>query len=412
MTTRDQGNCRCMSKTCDAHREALWASQNEEFRDPAEIVAYWQDADKIDPRLLEYEVRGKWWETLEESGATLLVTREYEHLVMALRVDEASQPVISMMRLPHPSGLAVDRVRGVVHVAATRNPNQLFDFVPVGGLIPRLDVERVAVEENLLVPVRTRFLPGCLYIHDLAMIGGELHANSVGQNAVVRLAASGAHRKVWWPRCIETDNGPIFGQNHLQLNSIAAGEDLRTSFFSASTDEVTDLRPGDPGFPVDKRGVIFSGELREPIARGLTRPHSARQHGMKVWVDNSGYGEVGYLEDKMFRPIATLPGWTRGLCFLGRMMVVGTSRILPRFRAYAPGVDLDRSRCGLHALDSLSGEVLGSIVWPFGSQIFSVEWVPSSFTTGFPFRSDAKATGFREKLLFYAFELPNLQEDS
>ena len=34
--------------------------------------------------------------------------------------------------------------------------------------------------EGLLLPVRARYLPGTLHLHDLALIGGELYANAVG----------------------------------------------------------------------------------------------------------------------------------------------------------------------------------------------------------------------------------------
>jgi uncharacterized protein (TIGR03032 family) len=321
-------------------------------------------------------------------------------------VDRRSGPLIRMMRMPHPSGLAVDRVRGVVHVASTRNPNQIFDLRPSQGLIPRLDVEKTQLEEKPLVPVRTRFLPGCLYIHDLAMVGDQLHANSVGQNAVVRLSPSGGHERVWWPKCVESEHGPVFGQNHLQLNSIAAGETVEDSFFSASTDEITHERPGDPTFPVDRRGVIFSGISREAIARGLTRPHSARLRDNRLWVDNSGYGEVGFIDGERFRAISRLPGWTRGLCFAGEVMFVGTSRVLPRFRQYAPGLDVDETHCGIHAVGIDSGEILGSITWPYGSQIFAVDWVPTDFSSGFAFCPDRALTKDHEKTLFYSFRLP------
>jgi uncharacterized protein (TIGR03032 family) len=392
-------------------REAMWESRNEEFRDPAEIIGYPHLMKAADPKLLEYETRGKWWETLSDAGLTLLVTREYEHLLLALHADAKGGPEISALKMPHPSGLTVDRARGVVHVAATRNPNQIFDLVPIQELMPRLDVTDLGMNEKILVPVRARFLPGCLYIHDLAMIGGRLYANSVGQNAIVELPASGGHERVWWPKCVETDDGPIFGRNHLQLNSIAAGETVEASFFSASTDEITDLRPGDPAFPVDRRGVIFSGATGEPIARGLTRPHSARIWGNRVWVDNSGYGEVGFVEKGVFTVASRLPGWTRGLCFCDKVMFVGTSRVLPRFTSYAPGLDPKEGICGVHAVDVKSGEILGSIIWPYGSQIFAVEWVPKDFAAGFPFRPGNRPPGEREKALFYAFRMPELLED-
>jgi uncharacterized protein (TIGR03032 family) len=394
----------------DREREAMWERQNEEFRDPAEIVAYWQGAQSIDSRLLEFETQGNWWETLNDLNITLLVTREYEHLLLGMSTDHSAAPVTSLMRLPHPSGLAVDRHNGVVYVASTRNPNQVFDFVPLNGFMSRLDVQEAPTDGKVLMPVRTRFLPGCLYIHDLAMVGGVLHANSVGQNAVVRLDPSGRHQRVWWPECIETEDGPIFGQNHLQLNSIAAGADVESSFFSASTDEVTDLRPGDPDFPVEGRGVIFSGASRKAIARGLTRPHSARLHKDRIWVDNSGYGEVGYLEDGTFHAVACLPGWTRGLCFCQNVMFVGTSRILPRFRQYAPGLDVESGRCGVHALDVGTGSLLGSIFWPFGSQVFSMEWLPRDLATGLPFRVGTDRENLRQEMLFYSFQVHDSEE--
>lgn len=396
--------------TGESESEAIRELHDREFRDPAEIVSYWQDASRIDARLLRFRTQGAWWDTLLNLRVTLLVSREYEHLLLSLTVDDTGTPVVGMMRMPHPSGIAVDGAAGIVHVASTRNPNQIFDLMPVDSLMPRLDVKEPPLCERFLVPVRTRFLPGCFYLHDLAMVDGALHANSVGQNAVVRLGPSGRAELVWWPRCIEGADGPAFGQNYLQLNSIAAGDSLAASYFSASTDEMTSVRPGDPDFPVDRRGVVFSGASREPIARGLTRPHSARLHDNRLWVDDSGYGAVGIIEDGAFRAVAQLPGWTRGLSFCDRVMFVGTSRVLPRFERYAPGLDPKTAQCGLHAIDCTSGEVLGSIFWPHGSQIFSVECISADFAVGFPFRVDGTVSEEQLRALFYAFRMPEVEE--
>ena len=179
--------------------------------------------------MLQWTVRGAWWDTLAASTVTLLVTREYEHLVMAMRVTHEG-PALSYLPMPHPSGLAVDRKRGIVHIASTRNPNQIYDLMPATSLMTRLDAQVEPLRgRRPLVPVRSRFFPGCLYMHDMALIGGALHVNAVGHNAIVRLRDDGSYRRVWWPRCIETGGKPVFGQNHIQLNSIAAGTDLSTS---------------------------------------------------------------------------------------------------------------------------------------------------------------------------------------
>jgi uncharacterized protein (TIGR03032 family) len=382
--------------------DAMWARHHAEWREPAQIASQWRDARDTDPKLLQSRTRGAWWEAIETSRITLLVTREYEHLVMALTVTEG-KPKISYFPLPHPSGLVVDRRHRVVHIASTRNPNQMVEFKPVTGLVPRSDVELETLSESPLVPVRSRFYPGSFYLHDLALINGRLHANAVGQNAVVSLGVDGGARRVWWPRCIETRKGPVFEQNHIQLNSIAASTDLSRSFFSASADRMSRRRPGHRNFPTDGRGVIFDGATREPLVRGLTRPHSARLHRKRLWVANSGYGEVGFVRNGNFESVTRLPGWTRGLCFRDRIAYVGTSRVIPRFRRYAPGLDIDASLCGLHAVDISTGIILGSLIWPYGNQIFGVDWAPRGMTTGLPFATGKRSPSERTKKLFYAF---------
>jgi uncharacterized protein (TIGR03032 family) len=237
------------------------------------------------------------------------------------------------------------------------------------------------------------------------LIGRQLYANAVGCNAVARIDEQG-FELAWWPRCAETQGGVPIQRNHLQLNSIAAGTSLRSSYFSASADTISRRRPGDPAFPVDRRGVVFSGATREPIAFGLTRPHSARLRKGRLWVLNSGYGEYGWIDRGALHRVATLPGWTRGLCFHGPMAFVGTSRILPRFRHYAPGVPFDRAVCGVHAIDVNSGRVLGSLTWPAGNQIFAIDWIPRRVAEVLPFVPGAAGPPLT---LFYAYRPPGVR---
>jgi uncharacterized protein (TIGR03032 family) len=386
-----------------ARSEKLWAVHDLEWRNPAQITSQWREAIDIDPKLLRYETRGRWWEVLRATKATLLVTREYEHLVIALCAT-GTRPRISYFPVPHPSGLAVDRKRARVYLASTRNPNVIYDLEPITGFANRLDLNRTIANEFCpLVPVRARFFPGCLYLHDLALLNGKLLANAVGENAVVRMHSDGNYERVWWPSCIEIKGRPRFEQNQIQLNSIAAGRTLADSFFSASSDCMTALRPGHRNFPVDKRGVIFSGRTREPVVRGLTRPHSARLFRGKVWLANSGYGELGVVRRNIFESVARLPGWTRGLSFCKAIAFCGTSRVIPRFERYAPGIDLRNSKCAVHAVEAGTGKILGSLIWPHGNQIFSIEWLPANVTRGFPFEGGAlKRSDYRQ--LFYNFQ--------
>jgi uncharacterized protein (TIGR03032 family) len=380
---------RTSSATGGLTAEDLWAHHHGEYRDPHQIASQWRHAGEVDAALLQYTVRGRWWQCLEQSGLTLLVTREYEHLVMALSV-RRGRPHLSYLHLPHPNGMAVEAEQGHVFLASTRNPNMIFEFAPCTGAVEGEQLERG--QEGVLLPRQARYLPGCLYLHDLALINGELYANAVGLNAVVRLSAEGPPELVWWPRCIDSVHGPKIDKNYLQLNSIAAAPSLAESYFTASTATPGRRRPGHLNFAVDRRGVVFSGATREVVGTGLTRPHSARLHDGEVWVDNSGYGQVGRMSAGKFEPIFQLGGWTRGLFFHAELAFAGTSRVLPRYRHYAPGLDADHCETGVHVLDLATGRVLGSLLWPLGNQIFAIEGLSRDRSLGFPFVQGASTS--------------------
>jgi uncharacterized protein (TIGR03032 family) len=383
----------------------MWARHAADWRDIAQVSSQWREAAATDPRLLESRATRGWWPTLEQLGITLFVTREYEHLVFALSVSNG-RPTITFFPMPHPSGLTVDRHGRKVYVASTRNPNQIYTFQPLVSLLPRTDVKLPRNHGSPLMPAAAAYYPGSLYIHDLAMVGTRLYANAVGHNAVVRLVGGRRFEPVWWPKCIEEQGIPIFGRNHIQLNSIAAGKTMRQSFFSASSDEIGRLRPGHLNYPVDGRGVIFSGATREAVCTGLTRPHSARLRSGKspaeLWVDNSGYGEVGFVQEGRLQVVRKLPGWTRGLCLLDDIAFVGTSRIIPKYARYAPGLDASLSVCAIHAISCKTGDLLGSLEWPCGNQIFSIDWIHSGITHGFPFRVPLRKKKW-ETVLFYSY---------
>ncbi len=374
-----------MTKTANNDLAAMWARHSAEWRDSAQICSQWREAERVDTRLLESKASRGWRETLRELGITLLVTREYEHLVMALTSERTSY-----FPVPHPSGLVVDRENARVILASTRNPNQVYTLRPVTAMLERSDMPGPRAKGGYLAPVASRFYPGSLYLHDLAVIGGKVFGNAVGHNAVARLDPNGAFDLVWWPKAVERDGRPVTDRNYIQLNSIAAGKNLASSYFSASSATMGRLRPGHLNYPVDRQGVIFSGKTREPICTGLTRPHSARLHNGKVWLANSGYGELGFVQDSQLEIVARLPGWTRGLCIVKDVAFVATSRLIPRFARYAPGLDTGTSRCAVHAVCCKTGKILASLEWPRGNQVFAIDWIDATVSTGFPFEAGAR----------------------
>lgn len=95
-------------------------------------------------------------------------------------------------------------------------------------------------------------------------------------------------------------------------------------------------------------------------------PHSPRLYDGKLWLLNSGVGELGVVDpvDGTFTPVCFCPGYARGLAFIGRYAVIGLSR--PRRSHTFAGLALDDrlsekdavARCGMLIVDIDSGNAV------------------------------------------------------
>ncbi|MCF8448802.1 MAG: TIGR03032 family protein [Taibaiella sp.] len=369
-------------------KEALWSKQNAALRHPSEIFGTSFEQAGITANTLKYKASASFTALLHRLGITLIVGREYENMLIALSSSDGTKLRQSFFHLPHPSGIAVDHKNNSMYVAATRNPNQIIEFRLTKNHLDRLKFSGKP-EQNLLMPARSKYYPGEYYFHDLALSKNKLYANSVGMNCIIEVDMDSPtpEKPLWWPTCVDKNGTPDTRANYIQLNSIAIGESLSKSYFSASGAKISARRPGHANYPVDKQGVIFSGKTGEVVATGLTRPHSARLHNGKVWVANSGYGEVGYIENGKLVPAFRFDGWTRGLCFVGNILFAGVSRVLPRFRQYAPGIKSLKQTCAVVAIDTEKGNVIGEIQFPYGNQLFAMDYMLSANCSGFPFIS-------------------------
>ena len=112
-------------------------------------------------------------------------------------------------------------------------------------------------------------------------------------------------------------------------------------------------------------GIIIDVESDEIVIEGLSMPHSPRWHNEKLWVLNSGTGELGWVDiDKgEFVPFAFCPGFLRGLSFHGGYAFVGLSK--PRYGRFE-GLDLDArlkekdadAWCGIQVISLATGDVV------------------------------------------------------
>jgi len=221
------------------------------------------------------------------------------------------------------------------------------------------------------------------------MIKDSLFATMTGHNFLGRVLVEGGWERVWWPKLLdESEFG--FRQNHFQLNSIAVGDTVDSSFFTAFSDSTLGAKPWKSGFGPREKGVVFSGRSRDVIVRGLTCPHSARLIGDRLWLCNSGYGETGFIDlgdmnKKLdYQSVCASLGFTRGLTRVGdHYVAVGLSKVIPKYEPYAPGLDPERTKCGVVLLDRQTGEMAASLVWPGGYQIYDVQSISNAVAPSF-----------------------------
>jgi len=189
---------------------------------------------------------------------------------------------------------------------------------------------------------------------------------------------------VWQPKWLSK----LAAEDRCHLNGMAVGEkETAKSETPVAPTRQTDVDPvsQDPYFSVkyvsacsqsdivdgwrDHRtngGCVIDVATHEVIATGFSMPHSPRLYRGKLWLLDSGRGIFGYLDRAtgQFESVAFLPGYPRGLTFVGDYAVIGVSK--PRHEKTFTGLPLDEelarrnatAQCGLFVVDLRSGDTV------------------------------------------------------
>ena len=128
-------------------------------------------------------------------------------------------------------------------------------------------------------------------------------------------------------------------------------------------------------------GVLMDVEANEVLRRGLSMPHSPRMYNGKVWFLESGNGSLARMDlgTGEVTTVAELPGFTRGLSFLGPLAFIGLSQV--RESAIFSGIPitkrLDERTCGVWVVKIDTGETVAFLKFEDAVQeIFAVEVLP------------------------------------
>jgi uncharacterized protein (TIGR03032 family) len=137
------------------------------------------------------------------------------------------------------------------------------------------------------------------------------------------------------------------------------------------------------GWRENKRngGLLIEVKTNEILARGLSMPHSPRWYRDKLWLLESGKGTFGWIDlaRGRYESIVELPGFTRGLSFVGPWAFIGLSQV--RESAVFSGIPLvERVKeriCGVWVVNIETAQVVAFCRFEDAVQeIFAVEVLP------------------------------------
>jgi uncharacterized protein (TIGR03032 family) len=127
-------------------------------------------------------------------------------------------------------------------------------------------------------------------------------------------------------------------------------------------------------------GVLIDIKTDKTLVKGLCMPHSPRWYQEKLWFLESGKGSLSYfdLSSRKIVEIAKVPGFTRGIHFVGDLAFIGVSKVRESATfSGLPVTKLAKRVCGIWVVNIKSGEIVSFIEFTEGiDEIFAISVLP------------------------------------
>jgi uncharacterized protein (TIGR03032 family) len=222
---------------------------------------------------------------------------------------------------------------------------------------------------------RSAHVTGNVHSHELAFVGDELWMVNTLFSCLATIQPGYNFVPRWKPKFISNCHVP---GDRCHLNGLAlAGGRIKYVTAMAETDTPNGWRVAK-----HKTGVLIDVASHEIVCRGFAMPHSPRVHQGRIWVLDSGRGQLVTVDPATGKwdVVTTFPGYTRGLAFLGPYAFVGLSRI--RETSVFGGLPIaekrDELKCGLGVVDLRSGRQVAAFQFVDSiEEIFDVQALPS-----------------------------------
>jgi uncharacterized protein (TIGR03032 family) len=303
---------------------------------------------------------------LAQAGGSLVVST-YQAGKVAMIGWDGRQVTLLMRQFDKPLGLAVQGPRIAL---ATRHDVTLFANAP---LLAWEYLEDQPGRYDALYLPRATYHTGDLHVHDVVFQGEDVLLVNTRFCCLARLSRDFNFTAVWRPKFVSD----LVPEDRCHLNGVALVEG-RPKYVTAlgTTDE-----PGAWRENKASGGVVIDVETDEIVLSGLAMPHSPRWHQGRLWLLNSGTGELWVLEPGTGRTevVCGLPGYLRGLCFVGPYALVGLCRIREKhiFGGLPIQKRFDKLLCGVAVIDLRSGSVPGMFEFTAGcEELYDVQFLP------------------------------------
>jgi len=277
---------------------------------------------------------------LHDENISLLVSTDRIGRIALVRASSPSTVEMTLRPFQKPFGIAVDADRIVIGTEG-----QLCDF---------------GKHDDSFVQ-RTTWDTGAIRVHEIAFAGDELWIVNTLCSSLCTLDGQRGLVPRWRPSFIET----MAPDDSCHLNGLAVSDGrvkLVTAFCDSAEPEGWRKHLGE--------GILIDVDSGEIALRGLAVPHSPRLHEGTVFVLESWKGTmaVADLARGSVEEVVGLPGFTRGLAFIGPYALVGVSQVQPgRTDRKIPLFDrFDETESGVWAIDLRTGRAAGYLRFDSG----------------------------------------------
>lgn len=316
-------------------------------------------------RQVRYVASPQFAPLLAELQSSLLVTT-YQAGKLVVLGTEAGNLALSFHNFETAMGLALSRRTLAV---GTRRDIWFLAAQPdlAGTLTP-------AGRHDACLLARRAWHTGTIHAHEMAYVGDDLWIANTLFSCLCTLDERYHFVPRWKPSFITALGGP---EDRCHLNGLAV-DPTGVRYVTALGE--TDVPQG---WRAQKAsgGVLIDVTSDQIVTRGMAMPHSPRLHDGRLWVLDSGRGELQIVDPQTGQrtTVERLPGFCRGLSFLGPFAFVGLSKI--RESNVFGGLPISEQRaelkCGVGVVDLRSGKNVASFEFSAGvDEIFDVRVAP------------------------------------